>query len=105
MPPATDGLTGAPASQSPCDLIKARGVTILVLYTPYNPVVPAATPTYVDYVQPLVQPISNSVVTANLQACASPGDNFFQANSAADIDAALKKMLLIASSSAARFTH
>jgi len=96
----TDG--GASSGQTPCDKIKAAGVNILVLYTPYNPV---DTPTYYTAVQPIVTPLTNSQVTTALQACASPGGNFFQASNASEIQTEMNEMLAIASGKVATLTH
>jgi Flp pilus assembly protein TadG len=100
---ATDGVDGGSASAtSACDQIKAAGVTILVLYTPYTPV---NAQTYTDDVQPIVTPLASSKVTAALQACASGTENFFQANDAAAIQAALTQMLALASVQVGIFTQ
>jgi Flp pilus assembly protein TadG len=100
---ATDGVDGGSASAtSACDQIKAAGVTILVLYTPYTPV---SAQTYTDDVQPIVTPLASSKVTAALQACASGSENFFQANNAADIQTALTQMLALASIQVGIFTQ
>jgi hypothetical protein len=99
----TDGVDGGPVSgASACDRIKAAGVTILVLYTPYSPVVSAS---YTALVEPIVTPLAASQVTAALQACASPGGNFFQASNATDIQAAIDQMLAIASGKVATLTQ
>jgi Flp pilus assembly protein TadG len=99
----TDGVDGGAASSpTVCDRIKAAGVTILVLYTPYSPVVSAS---YTALVEPIVTPLASSQVTAALQACASPGGNFFQASSATDIQAAVDQMLAIASGKVGTLTQ
>ena len=64
-----------------CTPLKARGVRIAVLYTPYLPL-----PTNSFYNQ-YVSPFQPQVPTA-LQSCASPG-LFFQVNTGGDISAAM----------------
>lgn len=64
-----------------CTPLKARGVRIAVLYTPYLPL-----PTNTFYNQ-YVAPFQPQVPTA-LQSCASPG-LFFQVNTGGDINAAM----------------
>jgi hypothetical protein len=100
----TDGTDGGAAvsGSTACDRIKAAGVTILVLYTPYSPVVSAS---YTTLVEPIVTPLAASQVTAALQACASPGGNFFQASSATEIQAAVDQMLAIASGKVGSLTR
>jgi hypothetical protein len=56
-------------------------------------------------VEPIVTPLASSQVTAALQACASPGGNFFQASSATDIQAAVDQMLAIASGKVGTLTQ
>jgi Flp pilus assembly protein TadG len=96
----TDG-TAAVAGSTACDRIKAAGVTILVLYTPYSPIVSAS---YTAQVEPIVTPLVSSQVTAALQACASSSEDFFQANSTGDIQAAIYKMLAIVSGNVGTLT-
>ena len=91
----TDGLvdqyTGndrqiGPVTPAACAALKARGVTILTLYTPYLPLTSNAFyNTYVAPVQSQIQP--------QLQACASSPSMAYVASNAADIDAELKTML------------
>ncbi len=100
---ASDGTDGGAApSPNVCDQIKAAGVTILVLYTPYTAVV---ADTYTDYVQPIVTPTASSTVTTALQACASPGGNYFVANNDSEIPTAMAEMLAIASGKVGNLTH
>lgn len=76
----------APVSRASCDAIKAQGITILTLYTPYLPL-----PSNSFYNQ-FVAPIQDQVGPA-LQACATAPTMFFQAANAGDIDTQLKLML------------
>jgi Flp pilus assembly protein TadG len=69
-----------------CDPIKAKGITILVLYTPYLPL-----PTNYFY-NDFVAPIQANIGPA-LQACASAPNYFYQADNASDINAQLQLML------------
>jgi Flp pilus assembly protein TadG len=70
-----------------CAALKAQGVSILVLYTPYA----APVPTNAYYVQH-IQPISDQI-EPNLQACASSPSYYFVANDATDINTKLQTML------------
>ena len=91
----TDGLvdqyTGgnrviSPVGLAGCNALKTQGVTILVLYTPYLPLPTNAF--YNDHVAPV-----QSQIGPGLRACATSPDLFFQADNAADINAALQEML------------
>jgi Flp pilus assembly protein TadG len=83
-----------------CTALTNRGITIAVLYIPYQPI---QNPTSFagnedNNVNALIPPESNDVPN-NLQTCASPGF-YFTANSPADIDSALKQMFDKATSTA-----
>jgi Flp pilus assembly protein TadG len=76
-------------SQTSCDALKRKGVTVGVLYTTYEPITPY---TGTDWYK--VQVVDTGVAAASppaLKGCASPGW-FFEASDAASIDAALQKM-------------
>ena len=75
-----------PVSAADCAAMKAKGVTILTLYTPYLPL-----PTNGFYNQ-FVAPIQSRIGPA-LQACASSPALYYEAANAADIDARLRTML------------
>ena len=70
-----------------CAALKALGVSILVLYTPYTAPVPVNS-YYVQHVEP-----EAAQIVPNLQACASSQDYFFVANDATDINTQLQNML------------
>lgn len=78
----------SPVSPTACDDIKAKGVTIAVLYTTYVPF-----PGWWQY-DALIGPFASDIA-ANLKACASPGF-FFEASDGPDIDAAMQKMFAAA---------
>ncbi len=75
-------------SPADCAALKALGFTILVLYTPYEPV-----PTNAYWVAN-VEPVTPNIVP-NLQACASSPTYVFVATDAASINAQLQAMLQI----------
>ncbi len=81
-----------------CAALKAMGVSILVLYTPYTPI-----PSNSFYVQN-VQPVSGQIVP-NLQACASSQSYFFVANDAADIQIQLQNMLQLVVQTSSHLTN
>lgn len=92
------GRTIQPVQLADCAAIKAKGVTIMTLYTPYLPL-----PTngfYNQYVAPLQAQIGPA-----LQACASLPTLFFQAANASDIDAQLKLMLASVLQTSGHFTR
>ena len=67
-----------------CAALKAKGVTIGVIYTTYLQM--NYDVRYLDLVQPFINQIA-----PNLQACASPGW-FYQASDATDIQAAINAL-------------
>ena len=71
---------------SDCSAIKAKGVNVLVLYTPYLPLPNNAF--YNQYVAPI-----QSQIEPGLEACASSSSLVFEADNASDIDTQLQKML------------
>ncbi len=88
LPPGgmTTGAWGNTSAMQPtsCDALKAKGITVAVLYT-----------TYVEFTgwwqfDDLVAPFKKDIAK-NLEACASP-DFFFQATSADEIDGKMMKM-------------
>jgi Tfp pilus tip-associated adhesin PilY1 len=91
-----------PVNPADCDAVKAKNVSIYVLYTTYTPL--PYNPFYLNNIaQFLNQPSPNAVETA-LQACASSPANFFVATSPEDIDQALLAMLAASIRAPARFT-
>jgi hypothetical protein len=97
----TDGMLSSPEagiasgafSSSECTLMKNKGYTVFVIYTPYYSLphiswnVDAA---------PLTQPLTNSTVSQALQACASSPSNYLSATDQTSLTAALKTFLTIA---------
>ncbi len=81
-------------SPTDCAALKALGVTILVLYTPYLQIPDNAF--WVDNVEPI-----QNMIQPNLEACASSPSTFFVANDATDIQNQLNAMfsLVLQSSS------
>ncbi len=75
-----------PIDPSDCAALKAAGVTILTLYTPYLPLTNNAF--YNTYVAPI-----QSQIAPQLQACASSPSMAYQATNAADVDTRLQTML------------
>jgi Flp pilus assembly protein TadG len=75
-----------------CTTLKNRGITIAILYIPYQPIQNPTTFAGSEdiNVNALIPPESNDVPN-NLQACASP-QFFFTANTPADINTALQTM-------------
>ncbi|MDB5650551.1 MAG: Flp pilus assembly TadE-like protein [Hyphomicrobiales bacterium] len=72
-----------------CDALKQKNVRVVVVETFYIPIVTGNGSGFYNY---LVKPWEGSISTA-LKGCASPGvDNYFQASSAADIEAAMAKV-------------
>ncbi len=81
-----------------CAALKALGVSILVLYTPYTPI-----PSNGFYVQN-VEPKSPQIVP-NLQACASSPSYFFVASDASAIDTQLQTMLQLVVQTSSHLTN
>jgi Flp pilus assembly protein TadG len=83
-----------------CTTLKNRGITIAVLYIPYQPIQNPTTFAGSEdiNVNALIPPESNDVPN-NLQSCASP-TFYFTANTPTDIDTALKQMFDKATSTA-----
>ena len=82
-----------------CSSVKAKGVTVAVLYTNYYSL---TDPSPYRYTQ-MVAPFAANIAPA-LQACASP--NFFlQASSASDIHTAMQQMFAKALRQSARLTN
>ena len=79
----TTGTSTGPISPSACDALKAKGITVAVLYTEYLWFNSWQWPTFVEAFAPQIQP--------NLEACASPGF-FFLATDSAEINTSLQSM-------------
>jgi len=75
-----------PVNLADCAAVKAKGITLLTLYTPYLPL--PNNPYYMEHVNPIQLQIGSA-----LQACATSPTLFFQAANASDIDAQLRLML------------
>ena len=61
-----------PINTALCTTIKNRGIRIAILYTDYLPV--TSNTWYEDWIEPFnTNPPTNSQISTNLQACASPG--------------------------------
>ncbi len=90
----------SPINPASCAALKAKGVTILTLYTQYIPLEApyiqapyAANPFYVQYVAPY-QPLSGpDQLQQAMAACASAPNLAFAASDASDIDAKLQQLL------------
>ena len=87
-----------PIIPSACAAIKAAGVTVLTLYTPYLPLTNNAF--YNTYVAPI-----QSQIAPQLQACASSPALAYEADNAADIDARLQTMLAAVIQSSGHLTQ
>ena len=82
-----------------CDRIKAKGVTVLTLYTPYLPI-PPGNYSYDNFVAPIQDRIG-----PGMRDCASAPNLYFQADNAADVDAKLHQMLAAAVQISGHFTR
>jgi Flp pilus assembly protein TadG len=84
----------ASGASSPCAPIKARGVKVMVLYIPYQPISPVNASFAGDEDDAANNNIPN--IPPSLQSCASPTDSsgsyFYTANTPSDINAALTAM-------------
>ncbi len=87
-----------PIDPSDCAALKAAGVTILTLYTPYLPLTNNAF--YNTYVAPI-----QSQIAPQLQACASSPAMAYQASNAADVDTRLRTMLAAVVQTSGHLTH
>jgi Flp pilus assembly protein TadG len=102
-PPGGSGFTGSNPtlpSTSACTTLKKLGVTIAILYIPYQPL-PATTPYTASWATSEDNAV-NAIISSdpgNLQSCASP-NFFYTANTPADIDSALTEMFEQAASTA-----
>jgi Flp pilus assembly protein TadG len=88
-----------PFNPSDCAALKALGVSILVLYTPYTAPVPSNS-YYVQNVQP-----TSAQIVPNLQACASSPSYYFVASDATGIDTQLQNMLQLVVQSSSHLTN
>jgi Flp pilus assembly protein TadG len=86
-------------SPADCAGLKALGVSILVLYTPYMAPVPSNA-----YYIANVLPKSPQIVP-NLQACASSPSYYFVANDATDINTQLQNMLQLVVQTSSHLTN
>ena len=99
--PTTDGQDGRPIGAfdpADCASLKAMGVNILVLYTPYLPL------TDNGYYNSYVAPISPQIVPS-LQACASSPNYFFVASDATAIKTQMQNMLQLVIRSTSHLTN
>ncbi len=96
LPTSTPGFgigMESPVSPTACDDMKAKGVTVAILYTTY---VPFGGWQYSE----LIGTFADTIVP-NLKACASP-DFFFQATEASEINAAMQAMFAKAVTTASK---
>jgi Flp pilus assembly protein TadG len=102
-PPGGSGFTGSNPtlpSTSACTTLKNLGVTIAILYIPYQPI-PATTPYTASWATSEDNAV-NAIIPSdpgNLQSCASP-NFFYTASTPADINNALTTMFEQAASTA-----
>ena len=95
------GKLTAPFDPANCSALKARGVTVAVLYTPYT-----AMPGDYWYDVLVATNAPQSSVRANLQACASRASLFYEATDQAGIAAGLASLFADAANTAtARLTN
>ena len=94
----SNGRDIGPVNTDDCAALKAKGITILTLYTPYLPLPDNG------YYMVHVHPIQMQIGPA-LQACASSPTLFFQAANASDIDAQLRLMLASVLQTSSHFTR
>ena len=76
----------SPITPTACDDLKAKGITVAVLYTVYHEF--AGTQQYDEIIAPI-----ESDIPKNLEACASPGF-YFEATTGPEIEPALEMMFL-----------
>jgi Flp pilus assembly protein TadG len=92
------------ADPSSCAQAKANGATVMILYTPYVPLMPPyvanANPTYTAAVLPV-----QANILPSLQSCASSPTMVWQASDTADVNSALTQILAIATKSPGHFTQ
>lgn len=81
-----------------CVALKALGVSILVLYTPYTPI--PSNGYYVQHVEP-----ASAQIVPNLQACASSSSYFFVASDATEINTQMQNMLQLVVRSTSHLTN
>jgi hypothetical protein len=100
---STLGPMNTTAALAACNKIKAMGITIYVLYTPYTPL--PYNPFYVSNVNQFVvtPPTPNEISTA-LQQCASSASDFYEADVPSQIQTGLETLLKAAIKSPARIT-
>jgi len=78
----------ASGTSSPCQALKSRGITVAVLYIPYEPI---QNPTTIYNSEDIVANANIANIPPSLTSCASP-NFFFQATSTSQIAAALAAM-------------
>ncbi len=107
----TDGLVDqrnngqliAPISPSDCAALKAKGVTVLTLYTPYLPIM--NNPFYVSNVWPYQSMGAPDDIQQAMSACASTPSLSYVASNSAQIDAQLQTMLAAVIQTSGHFTQ
>jgi Flp pilus assembly protein TadG len=87
-PGGTMGPISTKAAIDACDAMKAKNISIYVLYTEYTPL-----PFNPFYSNNIAQFVDSGAITNALQACASKPEDYFVATSAGEIKNQLKKML------------
>ena len=87
-----------------CNQAKANGVTVMVLYTPYIPLVTpyvvSSDGTYVSNIQPVA-----GNIFPDLQGCASQPAYAIQASDSASINAAMQQLIAIATTAPSHLTQ
>jgi hypothetical protein len=81
-----------------CAALKALGISILVLYTPYTPI--PSNSYYVQHVEP-----TSAQIVPNLQTCASSPSYFFVASDATEINTQMQNMLQLVVRSTSHLTN
>jgi Flp pilus assembly protein TadG len=94
--------TQGPINVADCNIFKAMGFTIYVVYTPYTPVMNGY---YVSTVKPNITPYQTGPLAQALQTCASdPTNDYVAASDLSGLNTALQKFLKAALTEPARFT-
>ncbi len=87
-----------------CAQAKANGVTVMVIYTPYIPVIPPYVQSTNYAYTSLVQPIQSNILSS-LQSCASSPALVWQASDTTDFNVAMQQLLGIVAASPGHFTQ
>lgn len=99
----TEGPFSNTSAVAACNAIKAMGIAIYVLYTPYTPL--PYNPYYASNINQFVTtPPTPNKISQALQACASTPANFFEADVPSQITTGLQQLLKAAVRSPARIS-